>query len=347
MELTRKQAEQLKKDAQRALDSMDKGMTAQEAAAELYVRAMPGKDGEAGLAAAQRIERMVTEYALLSEDARRDPDGWIDRRLDALSEGLDCAQRCAVLMRLLGEVMALQRGEAAPQDGFDAAQASEELEAELRGRIRQALECSTLGAAELDSLQQAMQQMQCGGTRRFADFGAQRHDICVVEGMLANIAAQERAEEVTPEEAAVSVCLAQDAKRVLMDAEEGVLTEEEAARTMALAGRAAHLLLAHGTGSAASLALNAALLPVCPTFIRKPVAMVAGNLVSLVVEHTAGPLVEGAAAAAAVPRAAGEPHPAVRAGTGHAGTPHRQPVGAHSEQPDRFCRAGERMRRQR
>ena len=55
MELTRKQAEQLKKDAQRALDSMEKGMTAQEAAAELYVRAMPGKDREAGLAAAQRI----------------------------------------------------------------------------------------------------------------------------------------------------------------------------------------------------------------------------------------------------------------------------------------------------
>ena len=60
MELTRKQAEQLKKDAQRALDSMEKGMTAQEAAAELYVRAMPGKDREAGLAAAQRIERIVT-----------------------------------------------------------------------------------------------------------------------------------------------------------------------------------------------------------------------------------------------------------------------------------------------
>ncbi|MDY4517572.1 MAG: hypothetical protein SPE01_02950 [Candidatus Spyradocola sp.] len=294
MELTRKQAEQLKKDAQRALDSMEKGMTAQEAAAELYVRAMPGKDREAGLAAAQRIERIVTEYALLSGEARRDPDGWIDCRLDALGEGLDCAQRCAVLMQLLGEVMAVQRGEAAPQDGFDAAQASEELEAELRGRIRQALECSTLGAAELDSLQQAMQQMQCGGTRRFADFGAQRHDICVVEGMLAYIAAQERAEEVTPEEAAVSVCLAQDAKRVLMDAAEGVLTEEEAARTMAMVGRAAHMLSTRGVGGAASLALNVALLPVCPTFIRKPVAMVAGNLVSLVVEHTAGPLVEGA-----------------------------------------------------
>ena len=139
--------------------------------------------------------------------------------------------------------------------------------------------------------QQAMQQMQCGGTRRFADFGVQRHDICVVEGMLACIAAQERAEEVTPEEAAVSVCLAQDAKRVLMDAAEGVLTEEEAARTMAMVGRAAHMLSTRGAGKAASLALNVALLPVCPTFIRKPVAMAAGHLV---VEHTAGPLVEGA-----------------------------------------------------
>ena len=337
MELTRKQAEQLKKDAQRALDSMEKGMTAQEAAAELYVRAMPGKDREAGLAAAQRIERIVTEYALLSGEARRDPDGWIDCRLDALGEGLDCAQRCAVLMQLLGEVMAVQRGEAAPQDGFDAAQASEELEAELRGRIRQALECSTLGAAELDSLQQAMQQMQCGGTRRFADFGAQRHDICVVEGMLAYIAAQERAEEVTPEEAAVSVCLAQDAKRVLMDAAEGVLTEEEAARTMAMVGRAAHMQTrCDGRGQSGQ--------PGGGTHGR-PAGGGRGAL--RLAGRGAQRRAVGAAAAAAVPRAAGEPHPAVRAGTGHAGTPHRQPVGAHPEQPDRFCRAGERMRRQR
>ena len=44
MELTPKQIRQMRKDVRRAMKSVREGMTVQEAAAELYVRATPGAE---------------------------------------------------------------------------------------------------------------------------------------------------------------------------------------------------------------------------------------------------------------------------------------------------------------
>ena len=291
MEISDKRMKLMREDARAALVRMQEGKSAADIASELYVRALPDKSSMLGDVMAQRIEEIVTQYESMKACAVQDADGWIDRVL--MAPGAEnCQERCKRLYALLRGVMAMNTGEWTGTDEPDERMACEELEAELRQGLKEALSCCTLGETQMEALAEILQEQESDAvTRCIVQYGQDAHDMNVVTAMIAYIQVQTgamdgAAAEATIEDVTLGVCFAQDAQALAQSVEDGQCTEEEAALMVHVLGQIMTLMMGFALEGAATAALGLAF-PGGRKLVRRILGTIIGGAVTAVSEEAA------------------------------------------------------------
>lgn len=186
----------MNQDAQIMLAQMRGGMSAVDAAAELYVRAMPHKEAALAAQMAQRVEQAVRRFEAMEASAMEAPDAFAKKQLDVLCEGKSEEERKNVMQFALAALV-----------GTDNAQGGDAKEISLEEAVLDALEGESLSAEYVQALADAEPAAQAEG---YAELNA--HDRRVALSMLAMVHGQ----QVEPEMAAAAVCYADAAQAVMM-----------------------------------------------------------------------------------------------------------------------------------
>ena len=247
------------------MQQLKEGKTAREAAAQLYVQALPYKESELGDVMAERMEEVITEYERLNKDALENPDSWLERQVAQQCREETCAERCRVMIHMLAGITALNasmagqnmRSDWLANTAFDEKKATPALEAELLTELKKAVENSTLGAVQLEALAEALKEESEEAVEdRILAFGKDAHDRKLLMSMIAYVNIKsgviEAPVEATVEEIATAACLMDDTLCIVQDVQEGRLDEEVAPAWLQRIGSTAVCLLA-GMGAGAML----------------------------------------------------------------------------------------------
>lgn len=186
----------MNRDAEALLAQMRGGMSAAQAAAELYQCAMPDKEAALAAQMAERVEQAVTRFELLEANAMENPDTWIKDELDTLCEGKSEEERRDVMQFALAALV-----------GTDHAHSEAAEEVPVEQAVLDALEGESLSGEYAQLMADTEPAVNAEG---FAALSA--HDRRVVLSMLAIV----QDDDLQPEMAAAAVCHADAAQNVMM-----------------------------------------------------------------------------------------------------------------------------------
>lgn len=297
----------LQRTSSRAIKKLAEGTPVIEILRDIYCT-LPDKSPETGAVMADRVLELVAEYESNKKLALENLEAWAAQKLDKLTDGRDCAERCSILAQTLAGFTALNDPSQAEELLTDLKEvapesASDELEQQLRDNLLLAMQNSTLGLAQLNALLEALENHTSAEAAKIVmDFGKYNREAKAIMAMTAYVYAkngslEELSPELTLDEIMPCVCLSCDTQEIVYMAETGQLDAEKAATMIQTLGTVAGMLatIAMALTAAATTAVFLTVAGV-PAILSFPAVLLAGSVVSTLVREEAVNCATGALA---------------------------------------------------
>ena len=247
---TKKQMQYLNDRMREVKETAGSCGTTRELLIAIYRESLPDKsEKQAALMADETIGGGTGFYEDL-DAARKDRDGFIDRKLEELTAGQSLVQRCNTLQQIQSVLLAMNldsmgdllRGEVRkediplrPEQSIPEEMATEELAEELAASVRTALNHSAFLFHTMPQQADILDQIAQDGPELVLDMGMEELDYLAVLSMLAYTSVKsgefpEISEDVTMRQISTMICAVREQEKAAVAAEEegwveSVLTE--------------------------------------------------------------------------------------------------------------------------
>lgn len=290
MKLSEKTMNTVKKESETAIIKLSEGKTAVEIAGEIYCKALPDKDADAGIVMAKRIDSIICEYENNVKNAIEDSEGWVAEQIKKQLEGKDLEDRCKTLFAMLVGVSSLNdviagkksMEELQQEYMFDVNNVSEAYENSLKEQLIAAVQESAYGEFQLRELEKALEGRTDDVTiGEIINYGKHEHDVKVLMAMIAYVNAKNGSLEDLPadtnlDEIAIAIASTYDVVTTAEQVEEGKISTERGAKIIRAISTVASFMIAAILTAATLWSVAFIIDAFLPTIIGLPLIIIAG-----------------------------------------------------------------------
>lgn len=292
--MTEEQIAAMEAQTKEVLEQMTEGKDVREVLAWIYVNNLEDKTMRQGRVMADAILNSIVSFDSDFREAKEDADRYIDRFIEGVCRDMTCQERCNYLLKLstaIGSAQCVWLAESEEQkeklrallaevegSSVTEEEAVPELEAELYGKVKEALLGSGIMFSALIEQEEQLKELENGdeAVNLLLDLGAKETDFRAVMSMLLYVNVKNGTFdnlpfEMTASQAAVLVSAQREQMRILAAVEQGHMGIEAATALLQLLGM---IVMLH-VFMAAILIMTHACFAIFGWFLAIPASLVA------------------------------------------------------------------------